>query len=151
MSNNIKTYLLLGVVLLVWGIIGFKLIKALSKEPELPMVQQPISALPKSIKKRDTFELMANYRDPFLGTLPATKKKAVKRAVKKEPVSKRNIIYSGLVAQTGSGNTMFFVTIEGQQYIMSKSEEINGVRLLNGNGQSIKVRYDGRTETIVLQ
>lgn len=141
----------MGLVLLIWGIIGFKVIKALSKEPELPTVRPPTSALPKNIKKRDTFELMADYRDPFLGTLPISRKKAVKRVVKKEPVPKKTIVYSGLVSQTGSGNTMFFVSIEGQQHIMSKNEEINGVTLLKGNGQSITVRYNGRSETILLQ
>lgn len=141
----------MGVVLLVWGIIGFKVIKALSKEPEMPTVRQPISVLPKSIKKRDTFELMANYRDPFLGTLPATKKKPKKKVVRKEKVEKKNIVYAGLVSRSESGKSMFFVSIDGQQHIMSKREEINGVTLLKGSEESITVRYDGRSETILLQ
>ena len=151
MSKNLRTYLLLALVLLIWGIIGFKVIHAISKDPEMPMVATQPTLIPKSTEKRDTFELAANYRDPFLGTLPLSKKRTVKRAVQKKPISKRNIVYSGLVSQTGSGNTMYFVSIDGQQHIMSKNEEINGVRLLKGNGQHITVHYDGRSETIVLQ
>jgi hypothetical protein len=151
LSKNLKTYLLLAIVLLIWGIIGFKVVSAISKEPEVPMVEARPTMLPRSIVKKDTFKLVADYRDPFLGTLPKSKKKPVKRTVQKKPVAKRNIIYSGLVSQTGSGNTMFFVSIDGQQYIMSKSQEIDGVRLLKGNDKNITVRYDGRSETILLQ
>ncbi|MHA7832357.1 MAG: hypothetical protein ACX93O_14780 [Flagellimonas sp.] len=148
MSKNIKTYLLLGVVLLVWGIIGFKVIKAISKEPELPAVRQPISILPKNIKKRDTFELVANYRDPFLGTLPAKKKKPKKKVIRKEKVEKKNIVYAGLVSRSESGKSMFFVSIDGQQHIMSKKQKIDDVSLVSGNEKSIRVRYNGIMETI---
>lgn len=141
----------MGVVLLIWSIIGFKLINTLSKEPEVPTIQQPISAVPKSIKTRDTFELIANYRDPFLGTLPATKKKPKKKVVRKEKVEKRNIVYAGLVSQSESGRSMFFVSIEGRQHMMSERQKIEGVTLVKGNGKSITVRYDGHTETILLQ
>ena len=138
--------------MVVWGIIGFKVIKALSKKPENPLVQPQVSIMPKTVKKRDVFSLKANYRDPFLGTLPAPKKKpAKKRVIKKEPVPKRIISYSGLVSQAASDKTMFFISINGKQHIMSKNEAINGVTLLKGNGQQITVRYNGVTETISLQ
>ena len=151
MNKNLKTYLLLGLVILIWGIIGFKVIQAISNEPEVPVVATQPTLIPKSREKRDTFELVANYRDPFLGILPISRKKPVERVVKKKPVSKRNIVYSGLVSQTESGNTMFFVSIEGKQHIMSRNEKINGVTLLKGTGQSITVRYGGRSETILIQ
>jgi len=126
-------------------------IHAISKDPEMPMVATRTTVMPTSTEKKDTFELVADYRDPFLGTLPISKRKPIKSAVQKKPISKRNIVYSGLVSQTGSGNTMYFVSIDGQQHIMSKNQEINGVKLLKGNGQHITVRYDGRSETIVLK
>lgn len=141
----------MALVLLIWGIIGFKVIHAVSKEPEMPMVATQPTLIPKSMEKRDTFELAADYRDPFLGTLPISKQKPVNKTVQKKPISKRNIVYSGLVSQTGSGNTMYFVSIDGQQHIMSKNEEINGVKLLKGSDQKITVHYDDRSETIVLQ
>ena len=117
----------------------------------MPMVATQTTLIPKRTEKRDTFELVADYRDPFLGTLPTSKQKPFKRTVQKKPISKRNIVYSGLVSQTESGNTMYFVSIDGQQHIMSKNAEINGVKLLKGNSQKITVHYDGRSETIVLQ
>jgi hypothetical protein len=58
-------------------------------------------------------------------------------------------VYSGSVARTGDSKTLFFVTIDGQQHLMSKNEQADGVKLVTGNGEEIKVRYGGITETIL--
>ena len=151
MSKNLKTYLLLGIVLLIWGIIGFKVVKAIAKEPEVPMIKESTTILPKSVQRKDTFTLMADYRDPFLGTLPNTKKKVVKQAGHKNPKAKRNIVYAGLVSQSKSGESMFFVSIDGRQHMMTERQEIEGVTLVKGNDKSITVRYEGHAETILMQ
>jgi len=152
LKKNTKTYLLLGLVLLIWGIIGYKIVNAISKEPEVPILEPSQVVITKKARKKDTFGLMANYRDPFLGTLPTVKKKKVVQPVdKKRQIPKKEIVYSGLVSQSHSDDTMFFVSIEGKQYVMSKGEEINEVTLLKGSELSITVRYDGQSETILLQ
>ena len=150
MSKQAKTYVLLGLVLLIWGIIGFKVVNGLSASSEPVVVMEPTRDLPKITKKKDTFTLIANYRDPFLGTTPVSKKKPAKKPIQKTKTPKRNIIYAGLVSQNGSANALFFVSIDGKQHIMSKNEEIDQVKLLRGNGQQIKVRYNGKVETIAL-
>jgi len=152
LSKNTKIYLLLGVVLLIWGVIGFKVINTLSKDVPRPLPENPVAAMPIEIKKSDTFKLMANYRDPFLGTLSVAKQKIVKKKNTKKPTAivKRNIAYLGLVTQKGSGSTMYFVTIEGQQHIMTENEEVHQVTLIEGNAKNIKVRYNGISETIPL-
>ncbi len=148
MSKNVRTYVLLGLVLIIWGLIGYKVVKALSPEEEPMPELKPVVFSPQPTTKKDTFSLMADYRDPFLGTLPKTERKPIKKQVAKQPVQKRNIVYSGSVSQPNSGNSMFFVSIDGQQHIMSPKEEEDGVKLLSGNGENIKVRYNGITETI---
>ena len=141
--------MLLGLVLIVWGIIGFKVVGALSPKPEPVVVTETVFKATQPIKKKDTFSLMANYRDPFLGTMPAPKK--VKRSlIKKKPVAKRAIVYSGSVSQSGSGNSLFFVSIDGQQHVMSLKQVVDSVQLLGGNARQIKVRYSGIVETIAL-
>ncbi len=139
----------MGLVLIIWGIIGFKVIGTLSSEPQPEIVVKQTSQDFQLVKEKDTFSIIADYRDPFLGTLPPQEKNTVKRPVVKKEVPKKNIVYSGLVSQTGSGNTLYFVSIDGRQYTLSKNEEVDNVRLLSGNEESIKVRYKGITETIV--
>jgi len=152
-KNNKKTYLLLAVVLAIWGVLGYRIVGSMSSDK----VQNNDAALmetyiPKKVKKKDTFVILANYRDPFLGTMPKKSETKKKRKVVPEKVElpKKNIKYSGSVSQSNSNNRMFFISVEGQQYVLSKKQEIDGVRLISGNGQQIKVRYNGRTETITL-
>ncbi len=135
-------------VLIIWGVIGFKVVNTLSPDPEPPALPEQVLDVPKATIKKDTFTLYANYRDPFLGTLPKSKSKPVKKLAKKEEKPQKNIAYAGMVSQSGSSSALFFVTIEGKQHIMSPKQEIDGVRLLQGNAQRIKVRYDGNTQTI---
>lgn len=148
MSKNVKTYTLLGLVLLIWGIIGFKVVGALSPKPLPEDAPVSMTKLPMLKKERDTFSIMANYRDPFLGTMPPIKKEAVKKSIPKTKVPKKNIVYSGLVSKSGSGSTLYFVTIDGQQFLMSRNEVVNDVRLLNGDQETIKVSYGGTTEIV---
>jgi hypothetical protein len=152
MKKSKKTYALLALVLGIWGFLGFKIVGAMNPDENIPIISAvPKAFTPKEIKKRETFEIAANYRDPFLGTLPKSnlpKKVVRKKVVKKPALPKKNIAYSGSVGQNGSNNRMYFVSIDGQQHIMSKNESIGEVTLLWGDSESIKVKYPGHTETI---
>ena len=153
MTKNQKTYALLAVVLTVWGILGFKVLKGLGPNtPEQEEVHLNKPYVAQTIEKREPIVIAANYRDPFLGTPPKSKKpkSRVKKKVVKPKPPKRNITYSGSVAQNGTKNRMFFVTIDGQQHIMGKNQKINEVTLVWGNQETITIKYPGHTETIAL-
>lgn len=150
MSKQAKTYVLLAVVLVIWGLIGVKVVGALSPDMEAEKLEQPTVVLPRQNIKKDTFQLIANYRDPFLGTFPKSQTKKKKTVSKQPPKVKKNIVYSGSVSATDNSGALFFVTIDGQQFVMSKRQEENGVKLLSGNNTSIRVRYDGISETVQL-
>ena len=153
MSKNQKTYVLLAMVLTIWGILGFKVVKGLGSNepiPERDPIAQPYVA--KTTGKRDSIFISANYRDPFLGTpvktKPPTKLSKKKKKIQKLP--KKNIVFSGSVAGNESNTRMFFVTIEGEQHIMEKNQKINGVVLVWGTLDEIRVSYPGHSETIKL-
>lgn len=63
---------------------------------------------------------------------------------------KKNIVYSGMVSQSGTSKALYFLSIDGKQHIISTKEEIDGVKLLRGNSEHIILKYDGIMETIAL-
>jgi hypothetical protein len=143
---------LLGAVAMIWGIIGIKVFGALSSEPKTTMIAENVNFRPKKVTKRDTFSIIADYRDPFLGTLSASKKKGnTTKRPKRPTVQFPNINYTGLITDQQTKDHIFFVTIDGAQYLMQKKSENNGVSLLSGTSKSIRVRYKGIVKTIPLQ
>ncbi|MBD1261978.1 hypothetical protein HZY62_15350 [Maribacter polysiphoniae] len=153
MKKNHKTYLLLALVLGIWGIIAFKIISAVNPPAEKTNVMATNdSFVPAKIKARDTFSIVANYRDPFLGTMPKSLKKSKSRKgiIKKNPIPDKNIIYTGFITESTSKKNIFFLTIDGQQQMMSKNDIIQDVKLISGNTDKVRIRYKGRTKTIYL-
>lgn len=144
----------MALVLTVWGILGFRLVKTVNPSPEeLPLSADMEKFRPEVIKQRDTFSIVAHYRDPFLGTLPKSnvpkkKKKAV--TPKKEVLPEKDIRYTGLIKESTTGKKIFFLTIDGQQQMLNENGVFNEVELISGGFQKIKVRYNGKTKSIPL-
>ena len=152
MKKTNKTYLLLSLVLIVWGILGYKIVNTLSpQEDDSSTLMVSEKFIPKTIKEKDTFSIAANYRDPFLGTLPknGSIKSKVKRT-KKVETPQKNIVYSGFVTETNTGNEIFFIGIDNQQHMMSIGEIQDSVKLVSGNKKRVKVHYGTVSKTIPL-
>ncbi len=153
MKRNKKTYLLLGLVLIIWGILGFKLLGSLRPNP-IPLTNSAVGERfkPTAFPQKDTFSIVADYRDPFLGTLPKRKDTTTLKKAKPKVavVPEKQIRYSGLVTESTTGNKIFFVSIDGQDVMMSLQQVEREVKLLAGNGTSIKVKYGSQIKTIPL-
>lgn len=141
---------MLGAVLMIWGVIAVKVFGVLSPETEIPVFAENVNFKPKEIIQRDTFSIVADYRDPFLGTVSASKKNTIKKT-KRPVVQFPNINYTGLITGQQNKDNIFFVTIDGTQYLMRKRDENNGVTLVSGTSKNIRVRYKGIAKTIQLQ
>lgn len=152
MKKQTKTYVLLGLVALIWGLIGFRILGALSPQPnKAPKVATGTFDLAPA-KERDTFDIVADYRDPFLGTLGTKQKKktSVKRTVPKETVPSVDIRYTGFITDKNTRQKVFFLSINGQQHLMSAKDKIENVTLLNGTRSAVRVRVGSKLRTVTL-
>src|SRR5690606_14483592 len=148
MKRNKKTYLLLALVLSIWGILGFRILRTLGPDPGPgDTAQEPAKFTWPKGKDRDTFHILADYRDPFLGTVPTVSpvKNSGARPTppKKEPIP-IDIRYTGFVKEKTTGRKIFFVQIDGEQRMLSKNESFKEAKLLSGNEGMIKVRVKGK-------
>lgn len=153
MKKNTKTYLLLATVALIWGTIGYRIISGMGNDdtPETQLKQVSFKPLP--TKEKKSFAILADYRDPFLGTIPKKPIQKKKRSSKPKapPVPEVQILYTGFVADKDTKQNIFFVSINGTQHLMSPANEIDKVKLLSGNAKSIRVRYNNKIKTIPLK
>jgi len=153
MKKHTKTYVLLTIVLAVWSVIGIRMFNAFGPD-ELPLTPKTISTPFKPLvpKTRDSFGISANYRDPFLGKLPQQKSTQKKKAFKKESTVPEPIIqYTGHIVDTESGKSVFFISVNGQQYMLSPGEQMEQLKLVRGTSANITIRIGTTLKKIPLQ
>ncbi len=149
MGKQQKTYGLLLVVALIWGLLGYKIVKGL-----VPADVEDIASIPlrsKVItkpKKREVLPIDTEYRDPFLGSLPKTKTRKTPRNTPTADFPKKEIVYAGSVADAATSSRLYFVSIDGVQHLMQPKDRKAEVLLVRGSETSITVQYAGHQETI---
>jgi len=161
MKNKGLTYVLGLVVLVVWGMIIYRIFLAVKADDE-PL--QSSTSLKKEVFNdytipKDTTKLLLNYRDPFAAPKPEEKEISPdKHAIQKvfssvpirPPVNWNQIKYSGYIHNPGSKKLIAMMNINGKELMMSEGETADQVKLIKNLKDSVKVSYQGATKFIVL-
>lgn len=165
MKNKKATYVLGFAVLVVWGLILYRVFYPGEENSEkgfgnMPPVY-PKEALNDYSIPSDTARLRLNYPDPFGGPPPpdTARPPVIKlpgystRPVMpiKPPVQDWGFIrYAGFVKNPGSKRLVAMINIRGKDLMMSEGETAEDVRLLKNLQDSIKVLYKGKPKTITI-
>jgi hypothetical protein len=160
MKNKKLTYFLVFIVLLVWGMIIYRVFAvAGGNDDPLPVTtikpaKEPYNdfAIPK-----DTTHLLLNYRDPFgiikfRDTIAPTVKHPKALALEKpKPVINWNFIqYAGYIRNPASKKLIALVTINGKSEMFSEGETKDHVKLIKNLRDSIKIGFNGKTKFILI-
>lgn len=151
----------------IWGAIGYKIYTGTRPEPlaELPEVMPgQATALAAS---QDTFELHANYSDPFLErglikqraafSSPASPQPQAQRpaaqqrptpAKPKAPVQWPNISWLGYQHNTNTGDKLVILKVNDQETVMRAGDIVLDMELLAINPDSIVLRYKEEEKSI---
>lgn len=142
----------MGLVVVIWGVIAFRIFSAISNEPE--SLKTPGKLVFSTLDKveRDTFSIKADYRDPFLGTYSSKPKN---REKKTQPTPSKtfdiDVRYTGSMVNHNTGKRIYFVSINGNQHLLEKGQKADGVSVISGGTNRVTVRYKGILKTIDLQ
>ncbi len=153
MKNKHNTYILLILVLAVWGMIGYRIFSSLNNGDD---IQKPkniaVSFHPKSIKEQDTFAIHSFPRDPFLGTFKTKAKKENKNKahIVKEEVIWPKVSFSGMMSDTGSNQKIFFIYINNVQYLMKLHDKMMDITLVKATKKDITLRFKGEQKKITV-
>lgn len=160
MKNKKNIYILLPLVLFVWGAVLYQVFSFTNSDEIIPDSSPEFSIKPLKINKKESFAINVNYRDPFLGkmyktdTISHTKKshpKTVKIIKQPEALVWPNIVYKGLISDTKGKSRIFMLIIDGKNYFMKTGDTENEIFLKDGNKESVYVKYKGNLNLIMLQ
>ena len=149
LKTKTKTYVLLTLVLGIWGVIGYRILSAVNPtKPEIVQNNTVISFNPKMRTESDTFSIKTANRDPFLGTLLIKKKPITQNLKPKTTIIWKPIIYHGNVSNQKGKAKVFIISIDNQQYLMKQGQTLNEIKLISGNNKSVLLSYKGDRKTI---
>lgn len=160
MKNKKNIYILLPLVLFVWGAVLYQVF-SFTKSDEVTSIDNPeFNIKPLKISQRKSFDININYRDPFLGKMyaaqTASKTKANPSRTKKEVKPKETlvwptILYKGLISDTKEKSKIFMLVIDNKNYYMKIGDTENEILLKSGDKESVYVKYKGNLNLIMLQ
>lgn len=161
MKNKKFTYLLGLLVLIVWGIVIYRIFDTVADGEDdftpVQNVKEEKNSNDYSVPA-DTTHLLLNYRDPFRLTRqpdtavkPITQAAAVKPLIPKPAFSWNFVKYSGYTRSAGSKKLLAVMSINGQSAILQEGETVADVKLIKNYQDSVKVTFKGRTGYIRMQ
>lgn len=159
MKNKKNIYILLPIVLFVWGAVLFQLFSFTSSDEIITANNSELTIKPLKFNKRQSFSIDINYRDPFLGKMyaenttpkPKVNNAAAKTVKPKETLVWPVILYKGLISDTKDKNKIFMLIIDNRNYYMKIGDTENEIFLKSGDKESIYVKYKGNLNLIMLQ
>lgn len=157
MKDKKVTYFLIPLVAIVWGILIYKIISGISSnDSEINAPITKINIPEENVLNVDTFELLVNYRDPFLGknnrdeTSSSDAKNIVKTKPAKTvvkpiiPIKQFNFIeYNGQITNKGK-NKVAILTISNESKLLNEGEKFQDFRLDKIYEDSIKIFYENQ-------
>ncbi len=151
MKSKRTTYLLMAVVAGIWGLIGWKVWKGLQGDDNSAMPAERVVQSKKKNQLLDSFQLIANYRDPFLGKAiqqTPTVTAAVRTTQTEKPTITKpeppvntwpEIRYGGFVKKSGQDNGAGFLIVNGSSEIVTRGQTIQNITIVQLWPDSVQV------------
>ena len=155
MKKRKTLYIMLPLVILVWGFVCYQLFSSFFTTPNYAKAEVKQEVKITEIKK-ETFLLVANYRDPFLGKKARSRiKKTVAGTSERTTVSTvkttknwPSISYKGMIKNNNSEKKVGIFNVNGKEYLIKEKETVNEITFLSINKSKVSVRYQIELKTI---
>ena len=149
MKNKKLAYILFPVVLIVWGIVGYKLYVKFFGEENVVAANTEIVVEDKANAFTDHFEIENNYRDPFLGnavreavvSTQSTIAPLQRQTVVAPPVVKPVVYWPPIKVGGIVNEKKFMGTVSGKNVLLNKGEQAYGVTFVKASKDSIWFKY----------
>lgn len=154
--------LMILITAVVWGLILYRVYQSYFSEPVIalpPPVQTRAPVVEQAVQK-DTVELLANYRDPFLkyarkGDIkPAPAKKVIPKVKAPPPTPAPppkwpEITFSGLIKNPGSGVAVGLLIINSKTHLVRAGETVQAITIKQMTLDSIQLSFAEQQRTLL--
>ena len=150
--------MLVPLVLIIWGMITYRIYESWKGDNTDYFIEQTAAEPVVEMLEPDTFSIIADYRDPFLGKIRSLKPKTGQPKKKPATVKKKpepqlrwpSITYGGMIRNQKTGKLVAMIKINGKDNLMAAGNIVSEVRLVQVYPDSIKVAL-GKVEKIVVK
>lgn len=151
MNKQQKTYGLLGIVLIIWGMIGYQIYMRMHPPtPELKTESIQTYFQEQKTDKHPFYILNKAYRDPFLGGFPKKKTVQKKTIISKKPtIAFPDVQYNGSVE--GNKESSYILTVNGIQDVVKVQQVLQGVQLVKASENQVSVKFKNELKKIMKQ
>lgn len=157
MKNKKSIYILLPLVLLIWGAIIYQFFNYTNPESERVTPQESL-VRPLVIKQKESIRIKINPRDPFSGKMidDGVNKAHVKRNTNNAHIIKEELVwprvnYKGIVSDNKDKIKVYMVIINGKTYLMKKGDLEEGILLKDGDRDNVSLKYKGDNKVVFIQ
>lgn len=144
------TYLMLPVVIAIWGIIFYRIFYAAGERNVAVIKEERGVDVTKRKFTADTFDLIADYRDPFLGKAAATEQKAASSPVSTQKSEHKpspsvilwpSVSYSGMIKNQSSAVQLVLLQVNGNSHTVKAGEVVEGIKIMKVYKDSVEVSF----------
>jgi hypothetical protein len=153
MKNKRAVYIVLPAVIGLWALVVYKVFQLYSPTNQEGQLHSSFVPPILTLNNNDTFSIIADYRDPFLGKMQAEVKQTKHNPAppsQKIPVvlTWPNVSYGGVIKSRKSNEQVCMVSINGQSIFMKVGDSNADVQLKKIYNDSIEVVFNKQTKFI---
>lgn len=156
MKNKKLSYVLVPMVIAVWGFIFFRIFSTVENNNQASILTTKKSNNPIKFINNDTLKLALNYEDPFLKKSASSEsdnfsfKTSTSRPVMPKytipaPIKIINwpeIKYFGSIKNIKKNKEFATISIKDKRYYLSKTDEVAGVKIVDIFKDSVVIEYE---------
>lgn len=158
MKDKKNIYILLVFVLLIWGTAIYQFFSFSNDEVFENTRNENILIKPLVLKPKDTFSIVVNNRDVFLGKIIDNKIPVSKKAKSKvlKPIEKEVLIwpqiqYKGVVSDNTEKTKIYMLRIDNKTFLMKRGTTQNGIFLKDGDRETVELVYKKQPKLFFIQ
>lgn len=153
MKNKTTVYLLLPIVIVVWGVIIFRVFSFKEANVEVELARKSDTVVIEEEACNVNLELLLNYKDPFFNIINSKKKSNYASGITKDiirngksvkqenKISMPFIKYNGMLINESKNKRVGLFEIQNKDLVLSEGESFNNVVILNIWSDSVLVKY----------